>query len=356
MFTKFTAENFRGFRHTTVEPLERVNLIAGVNGAGKTAMLEALFLHVGPGNPELAIRVNSFRGIEPFTPDASQMWPILFHGMKIRPIKLSSVDDQGVERTLTIRMAESSMIGLDVRGKGMEEAIGPGPAGSLTTAAGPGALALDYRDSLDQRAVSGVFASAEGLRVERADLRLPTGVFLSSHRRLGTADVERYSDLERKGRQREVLAVLRVLEPRLKRLAVVATGGISMIYGDAGIGELVPLPLLGEGLGRVLGLLLAIGSARDGWVFVDEIENGVHHSAMPDVWKAVETAARRSNTQVFATTHSRECILAAHRTFMKTRRYGFRLHRLELVKGSIRATTYDEEALDGAIESGFEMR
>ncbi|MGB9902573.1 hypothetical protein [Methanothrix sp.] len=44
--------------------LDQVNLIAGKNNVGKTALLEAIFLHCGAYNPELTLRVNAFRGIE----------------------------------------------------------------------------------------------------------------------------------------------------------------------------------------------------------------------------------------------------------------------------------------------------
>jgi AAA15 family ATPase/GTPase len=34
-----------------------------MNNVGKTALLEALFLHIGSTNPELAIRVDNWRGL-----------------------------------------------------------------------------------------------------------------------------------------------------------------------------------------------------------------------------------------------------------------------------------------------------
>lgn len=64
MYSSFEVRHFRCFRDLTITGLDRVNLIAGVNNVGKTAILEALFLHCGAYNPELAIRINAFRGIE----------------------------------------------------------------------------------------------------------------------------------------------------------------------------------------------------------------------------------------------------------------------------------------------------
>jgi AAA15 family ATPase/GTPase len=47
MLRSFTIKNFRCFKDLTVEPLERVNLIAGANNVGKTALLEAIFMFIG---------------------------------------------------------------------------------------------------------------------------------------------------------------------------------------------------------------------------------------------------------------------------------------------------------------------
>ena len=63
MYTSFTIKNFRCFEQLTIEPLARINLIAGKNNTGKTALLEALWLHSGPNVPDLGIRLASFRGI-----------------------------------------------------------------------------------------------------------------------------------------------------------------------------------------------------------------------------------------------------------------------------------------------------
>jgi recombinational DNA repair ATPase RecF len=60
MITALTVQNFRCFRDLKIEPLERVNLIAGRNNAGKTALLEAIYFHV-PTYGERLLRENPFR-------------------------------------------------------------------------------------------------------------------------------------------------------------------------------------------------------------------------------------------------------------------------------------------------------
>ena len=73
----------------------------------------------------------------------------------------------------------------------------------------------------------------------------------------------------------------------------------------------VPLLYMGDGMGRLASILLAISSAAGGGVVIDEIENGIHHSCLEALWSVIFQAAAQSKTQVFATTHSYECIEAS---------------------------------------------
>ena len=97
-----------------------------------------------------------------------------------------------------------------------------------------------------------------------------------------------------------------------------------MLRGDIGIGRMIPFALLGGGLGRLAGILLSIADAPGGVVLIDEVENGFHRSVLSRVWSAIGEAAGRYETQVFATTHSFECIEAAHEAFREDREYTFR--------------------------------
>jgi AAA15 family ATPase/GTPase len=149
-----------------------------------------------------------------------------------------------------------------------------------------------------------------------------------------------------------------VIEPRLQRLAVVVVADTPVIHGDIGEGRLFPLPVMGDGMTRLLSLVVAMGNAPKGVVLVDEVENGLHHSVLEKVWQTIAEAARQFEVQVFATTHSFECIAAAHRAFGADLgfEYDFRLHRLERVNGNIVAKTYDRDALRAALEMGLEVR
>ena len=102
MYRSFSIENFRLFDRLTVEPLARVNLIAGQNNSGKTALLEALWLHSAQNNPEPAQRISIWRGLPGSEP--GELFSDLFRGYQTDlPIKLISTNgDGGDAETLTI--------------------------------------------------------------------------------------------------------------------------------------------------------------------------------------------------------------------------------------------------------------
>ena len=74
--------------------------------------------------------------------------------------------------------------------------------------------------------------------------------------------------------------------------------------------ERYPLKSMGDGLSRVLQMTLALVSAKDGILLVDEFENGLHWTVQPKLWQLVFRLAKRLNVQVFATTHSQDCVKA----------------------------------------------
>ncbi len=70
----------------------------------------------------------------------------------------------------------------------------------------------------------------------------------------------------------------------------------------------IPLSSLGEGIKRFITIICAIYSSKDGYLFIDEIENGIHYTNLDKLWEIILTISKDQNVQVFATTHSKECI------------------------------------------------
>jgi predicted ATP-dependent endonuclease of OLD family len=161
-----------------------------------------------------------------------------------------------------------------------------------------------------------------------------------------------------KRRNKLVEDFLRKIEPRLVSLQpLLDDHNQAIIFAElSDLPELIPVSQLGQGFSQLLKIISRILAEEAQVVLIDEIENGIHHSVLPVVWKGLAEMAARLKVQIFATTHSWECIVAAHEAFAETLDYDFALHRLERVKDDIQAITYDRAALEAAIQGELEVR
>lgn len=358
MLRTFTAKGFRCFRDLTIRQLERVNLIAGKNNTGKTALLEGLCLFSAPNNPILPLQLNNLRGVSHVNIDASEVWGWLFFKKNIDArIELIGEMDDTNTRTLTIQLEERLKDSIPASPPASGDTTTTAPPDSISTGRVPLDVVLNYADSTGQRGTSRASAMPIGGQVKRAALTsfIPTW-FLHTHNRTPQEDAIRFSRLAEIEREEEVVAPVRILEPRLKRLAVLVSSGQPIIHGDLGEGRMVPVPYMGEGVSRLLSILLAIANASGGMILLDEIENGLHYSVMKEVWKAIAQAARQHDVQMFATTHSWECIQAAHHAFRERGPYELRYYRLDRQNKDIVAKSMDEAMLERVQYTDLEIR
>jgi hypothetical protein len=361
----FTLKNFRGFRDLTVEPLDRINLIAGMNNTGKTSLLEAIYLHINPNKVDLALELNGMRGLGDAVDRAREKgaeanaleeicgW--LFHSREIAmPIELTSRDDRGIERIAELRFADPATARADY--PEISNLLAAHFPRDMAVGIVPH-LVLRNRDSSGQEGFSTVCRTGFSTLSATQTVK-PSGPsrLLNFRLRSSEPDIEEFSQIESIGRQEEILSALHVLEPRVQRLSLLVFAGQPEIHGNLGLKRLVPIALMGEGMRRLLSIVLAITNCPGGTVLIDEIENGLHHSVLQKVWTAIAHAARRADVQVFATTHSYECIEAAHEAFTADGTYDLRLHRLERVDDRITAVTYSQKTLDTSVEMNLEVR
>ena len=352
-FSTISISNYRCFKEFTINSLERINLIGGKNNIGKSTLLEALFLLLGATNVGLILNINAFRGMENFQGEANSirdvLWKHLFHNL----------DDQAA---ITIK----SDLGI---GKSISVVLKQVPETStlLSTTKSPQSgnfdvpshsLQLQYMNVTGKSYKVNLHVTNKGISIPPPSLEpLLPGIFVASRRHFSLQEIAiRYGPLEERGISSELVTALKCIEPRLNRISIIVSASGPMLYGDIGLGQMVPFSVMGDGLGNMASILLAISSTPGGIVLVDEIENGLHYSTLSDVWKAIAETARRYDTQVFATTHSFECIEAANNAFKDNGQFDFRYHRLQKVNDTIEAVTFDESSLDTVIERGWEIR
>ena len=346
MFERIGIRSYRGFNDVTVGNLGRINLVAGKNNAGKTALLEAIWLLCGAANPRLALNSHVVRGWNPTESPSSMAetyWKPFFHGLDTgRCPTMSGCHSSVGDMNLKIEWERAIKTEISRAG------------GNGTLEKGRYSLKFTYTDPNTEQIESEARETTSEFKFEQENDYVP---FDSAILKPGSGDVRddavRLGQLRKQKLGAEFLDALRVIEPGLQHAEDNASSGVPMIHVDIGLPELVPLPVMGAGMTHLARIVLAAASVRNGVVLVDEIENGLHHSVLPDVWRVAGKAVQRFNLQMFATTHSFECIEAAYDALGSD---GFRLYRLEATGSGIRCITYEPGDVETALRHDMELR
>src|SRR5262249_33163608 len=139
-----------------------------------------------------------------------------------------------------------------------------------------------------------------------------------------------------------MLDALRIISPDIQRVSFIGEAnsrkGRIPIVKMRDVEEPLPLRSRGDGLNRLFGIMLALVNARDGILLVDEFENGLHYSVQTEVWRHLFEVAGRLNVQVFATTHSWDCIEAFQKAAQENEKEEGVLVRLQEKKGVVKDT------------------
>ena len=341
---------YRVFEDIEIAGLSRINLVTGRNNSGKTSLLEAMFLLSCAGDPNALFISNTIRAAESATqvrmlPEA--YWKPLFLSLDTeRAIEIEARHSVHGPLSLRLFLEKPDVIELPLDKSGQVPVQG---------AIGDSDFVLQYKVGAGEPVAGRIRVAGEKFRIEKPDIAVP---FLTRSLPTQLTSMEEIAHLL--GRLRKwkrghlLLDALRIVEPRLQGIEDNSSSGAPMIWGDIGLPELVPLSMMGEGMVRIARLVLGISSVPGGVLLADEIETGLHHSVLPDVWRIVDAAARQFDTQVIATTHSIECMRAAGAALIGNG--GLSLHRLEASESGNRCVTYNEDDIEAAIDYNFEVR
>ena len=113
-----------------------------------------------------------------------------------------------------------------------------------------------------------------------------------------------------RGLEAEVVDDMRLLEPDLESIHFLTSAGPGsrILVGLSGGGHRLPIDNYGDGMRRLLAMRLSFVGAANGFLLIDEIDTGLHWTIMEDMWQFVVKVAQKLKVQIFATTHSYDCI------------------------------------------------
>lgn len=390
-------KGFRGLRELTIPNLGRVTLLVGRNGVGKTTILEAVKLWAKRGKSESVVQILSEReelfsehgecrlaiDDDDATAATSTIAPLFFRRNPTSGSKIEIGPAEGLNlHKLTIEIVNGGE-SLPTELKANWHRIHDTGAKLICTTFGNrdsysiwhgqhfidrnirrerylkearyAQYFEDYRDSELDINRSKLTDSAEPTTV--ACISLGSGLWENN---TIAKYWERFALTDHEVRATKAINI--AIEENVERLASVhdrigcestGSGIIARLNKD---NPRVPLKSLGEGAMRLLCVALALSSSKNGFLAIEEAENGIHHTIHEDLWKMIMNAASESNVQVIATTHSFDCIAGFARAAIANKDVDGVLVRIEQDADRTRAVSFDEDGLKSIEKHGFEVR
>lgn len=350
-------ENFRTFESLTLDNLDDVNIIVGRNNVGKTALFEALVLLGQPCHIDNSLAINEIRSLKKIAFSTIESWDTLFHDLNTdNPIRIKAVASNKMRHLLEIRIGDVvSLL------KGKDEIFKEVKSRNYGALLQQKAILFDYNgpNRTSAFALAGVYASELAV-LHSTEIPTPFMTpFPTTFRLLPSAPVV-FSGLVRSGIEQQIQEAVKILFPDVLRLFLLVRADTPGLYVETGDGLNLPVEMLGDGATRTVSLLLALYAIKDSIILIDEVDNGIHHELLTEIFYHAVKVARSRNIQMFLTTHSYEAIQALNNARKRLEaegiEFGMRALRLQKVEGEIKAVEYSEDVLDAAIFGQMEIR
>jgi AAA15 family ATPase/GTPase len=342
MCNSFFVKNFRTFKEIKIEKLAQVNLFLGSNSVGKTALLEAFYLHLHQNKMEaiesLLVKKDEHLSYEDESSSIGSIVRHLFHNHQLpnfndEGIMLGEINKHKLTKIKTTIDDDDNEVLEVIKNEKSEHVL--------------------LRDNFNA-----LYRHREMRFKRRMGLTTYKKINLQFVHSSGSGDIVRMWDkIALTDKQNEVISALRVIEPSLSGIKFVeqdrrSRGRVAQASID---GEIVPFKSMGDGINRILYIVLSMVNAQDGYLLIDEFENGLHYSVQEKVWKVIFSLAESLNVQVFATTHSSDCIEAFGSQWDNNKEKAT-MHRIDYKNKQHSVMPYDFSDLDDALSTNTEVR
>jgi hypothetical protein len=339
MLHNLDIKSFRAFEHVGLSKLKRVNLIVGSNDVGKTSILEALVLMLG-SSKNVQELPGMFRSTTKQNQDAFEnFWAWLFFQKdQEKPFELASVYELTGIKFSFQGLANQPGVLQGVRAEGRVEK----KLLSYRWDHHPPRVVVSDRDTgLAKLSVLAVTPTEPSEDAELFNLVAP----------LNPAGEEK------------IESAMREIEPSLRRLRYAKLPNTSgpLVYADLGMPKAIPSTQMGQAFSRILHIYCQLMASGSKMLLVDEIENGIYFANLAKFWRGILATLSDLDVQMFSTTHSWECLTAAHREACARAdknggTYDLNVIRLDRVDWGIKATEFGREEMEAAIANGWDMR
>ncbi len=346
MLQDITIENYRLYKKFHLEGMNRINLLIGANNCGKSSLLEAIYLLVNREDhsaiPDIINKrfyVHLYIQTRSDLLDLSGSQDILdiFHKHDQKHhISVTSKDNLNITIELQDKKASGIEKNIKIKyGKDKENVY-----------------VLDLED-IEKLLVP-------WRRYRRQEKESKQNIhFITPYRLTQQQVADLWEQIVLTSKEETILDGLRILEPNLERIALLNSTSLELSVKLKLNNHSKPASLgsMGDGIYRILALIITLVNCENGVLLIDEIDTGLHYSALAKMWKLVIETARKLNVQVFATTHSWDALSAFHKAMSEAEALELgTVFRLERQRDQIKYVSYTGEELAVAVEHDIEVR
>jgi AAA15 family ATPase/GTPase len=389
-------ENFKMLENLEIKRLGNVNLIVGKNNSGKSTVLEALRIYAGCANPDLLEKISlshyERQSIKAVSLDDKKIetFPVhyqnFFSGRKFPHSDSITINIGGIDGdTLNILNIHHSLL------ERYEERREQDDGTVIVSTQNKSISKENYNLSFNLNVVQSIAVVKNNKLMYRllegqyspfnqqhimVNLDLINCKYVSSN--ISSSLMNKLGKMWDKvaftSDEKYIYEALKIIYPDFDALQFVASvedhfsqfkgyqpnSRLAMVKLSGEDGK-ISLMSMGEGMLRILSLILNLISAKDGFLLIDEFENGLHYSIQPKVWALIFKLAKDFNIQVFATTHSKDCIESFSEEVLKNDEIEgvvIRISRSVATNNldAVIAIEYDEDSMNTTSYQNMEVR
>ncbi|MDR3198925.1 MAG: AAA family ATPase [Planctomycetaceae bacterium] len=364
-------KNFRCLKDFKIPSLKRINLFTGKNNTGKSTILEAIAIYATKGDLRLIMQLLDERG-ENIKPKQAEDYLKIFSSLFTDRIfglgsedvisigsieKITSEENKPsshsnsvilefVEFVNTIEKNEQGFV------TGKKQFVQNGENGIKEV--------YKYGFAIGNGINSEVFSFDEAERFLRYYFGFNNGnlQYVRGRNIDSKNNSKLFDNIALTDKEQNVIDSLKIIEPATERITFVEEGRDERVaiikLSDS---QRLPLKSMGDGINRVLTMILALVNSDNGFLLVDEFENGLHYTIQEQLWNIIFLMSQRLNVQVFATTHSEDCIRAFESVLNSSgNTQAGKLIRLDNKNGKIIPVEFDAKDLEITNRNDIEIR
>lgn len=385
MLDSLYIKNYRNLKELRISSLGMVNLITGKNNTGKSTILEAVAIYATKGDLNLIYELLGERGenfrqsVRPNevsknpTESNIRTFSSLFNNRVIsfeRDHSISIGSTDGSSQNNLFGEEQSNEKSISLRFVKYFDEVQNDKQGVITTR-----KRTLLENEADKRLAN--FTVGVEIRVGSSSYILPLDddrPYRINFRGLGNNDSfqfirTRNIDKEINGKlwdnitltekEQFVIEALKIIEPATERIAFIEENPRerTAVIKLSNAANVLPLRSMGDGINRILTIILALVNSDNGFLLIDEFENGLHHTVQEQLWKVIFNLSQKLNVQIFITTHSEDCIIGFENILNSPdNKLEGKLIRLDSVNGIIKQVEFNAQELKIATDQNIETR